>query len=210
MMISDPGTRARQTASLLFNLAVAVLSAVGTVLSYAHNGAAMLRFYTVDSNLFAMLACLVYAVFLLRQLTGGKPVPVWAAMAKYMAVCCLGVTFVVVVAVLAPMYGLQGYRMMLFSGDMLYHHFLCPVLAALSFFLFDRVPLPARRAARIALLPTALYAAVLVLLNLTKAVVGPYPFLMVYRQPVWASCLWCGLILGGAYGLARLLARRRA
>ena len=36
-----------------------------------------------------------------------------------MAVCCLGVTFVVVVAVLAPMYGLQGYRMMLFSGDMI-------------------------------------------------------------------------------------------
>ena len=34
---------------------------------------------------------------------------------------------------------------------------------------------------------------------------GPYPFLMVYKQPVWASVLWLIAIPGGAYLIALLL-----
>ena len=41
--------------------------------------------------------------------------------------------------------------------------------------------------------------------------VGPYPFLHVYEQPVWASVLWFIAIPGGAYLIALLLrfGRRR-
>ena len=202
-------SKAKLSLSLALNLAVAVLSAVGTALSFNAHGLGMFQFYTVDSNVFAMLACLVYAGFLIRQLAGGRRPPVWAVMTKYASVCCLGVTFLVVVTILAPFSGPHGYRMMLLYNDMLYHHLFCPVLAALSFFLFDRVPFRAARAARLALLPTALYAAVIVVLNLARVIVGPYPFLKVYQQPVYASVLWVVLILGGAYAIAWALARLR-
>ena len=58
-----------------------------------------------------------------------------------------------------------------------------------------------------ALLPTLVYALVLVILNLAKLVDGPYPFLKVYQQPVYMSCIWVLAILGGAYLIAALLAR---
>ena len=195
---------------MLLNAATAVFSAIGTGISFTKYGLAMFALYTVDSNIFAVLACTVYAIFLGRAMVSGKEMPVWPALLKYAAVCCLTVTFLVVVAVLAPMHGIDGYRMMLLSGDMLYHHLLAPILAALSFFLFDRVPLRPEKAAQLALLPTAVYAAVMILLNLMRGVTGPYPFLMVYAQPVRASVLWALLILGGAYAIAWLIARLRA
>ena len=200
---------AAQGISILLNLSVAVLSAVGTAISFGKHGCRMFQFYTVDSNIFAMLACAVYAVFLIRRLIAKAEIPAWAAMVKYAAVCCLAVTFLVVVAVLAPVNGAKGYQMMLLHDDMLYHHLLCPLLAALSFFLFDRVPVKAGKAARFALLPTVVYAVVTVILNLVRVLVGPYPFLMVYRQSVCLSVLWVFLILGGAYAFAWLVARLR-
>jgi len=197
----------RTVCALVLNLAVAVLSAVGTAIGFQKYGTEMFAFYTVDSNLFAMLSCLVYAACLVRKLTAGKEIPAPAAMAKYTAVCCLSVTFLIVVLVLAPMNGPEGFRMMLLSDDMLYHHLFCPILSALSFFLFDRVPFRAGRSARYAMLPTVLYAAVIIVLNLLKVIAGPYPFLMVYQQPVCMSVLWLILILGGSYLIAWLIAR---
>ena len=208
-MIRTQDTNTKTSAlwfSLILNLAVTVFSAVGTTINGSKNGFRMFQFYTVDSNIFAMLACAVYSVFLIRQLVTRRAVPVWAVLLKYAAVCCLLVTFLVVVAVLAPMFGPEGYQMMLFTGDMMYHHLLCPPLAALSFFLFDRMPWAPKRAARFALLPTILYAVIIIILNLNGTITGPYPFLMVYQQPVYMSFLWCALILGGAYGIARLTA----
>lgn len=194
---------------VLLNLSAAALSAVGTAISFAKYGVRMFLFYTVDSNIFAMLACTVYALFLCRRIRTGKALPTGVIMTKYAAVCCLSVTFLVVIAVLAPMYGLQGYRIMLLTDDMLYHHLLCPLLAFFSFFCFDRVPLAAAKAARFAMLPTAIYAVILVTLNFLKLVEGPYPFLRIYRQPAAVSVLWLVVILGGSYGIAWLAARLR-
>lgn len=52
---------------------------------------------------------------------------------------------------------------------------------------------------------TLVYGIVLIFLNIIHAVNGPYPFLMVYEQPVWATLLWAITILGGVYGLSILL-----
>ena len=40
---------------------------------------------------------------------------------------------------------------------------------------------------------------------IAKVIEGPYPFLYVYKQPVYMSVLWCVIILGGAYLIALLL-----
>ncbi|MCI2049766.1 MAG: hypothetical protein LKJ76_08635 [Lachnospiraceae bacterium] len=206
---TDGAEKHKLIIAVVLNLAAAVFSAVGTALSFQKNGMHMLAFYTVDSNIFAMLACFVYAAFLVRRLTCGKKAPAFAVMLKYTAVCCLTFTFLVVITVLAPMNGLQGYRMMLLSGEMLFHHLLSPGLTILSYLLFDRVPYAPGKAARCGLFPTIVYAAVIVLLNLMRIVTGPYPFLMVYRQPVGMSVLWSVLLLGGMYGLSWLIARLR-
>ena len=205
------GTRdRRRPAALACNLLIVAMELAGAVLSWRRNGPGMFVFYTEDSNLLALFACAAYAVCLLRAGSRGKPVPVWASVLKYTAASCLTLTFLVVVCVLAPQYGFpQGYAVMLFRDSMLFTHFLCPVLAVLSFLLLDPDGGPGRGALRWAAVPTVVYAAVTIVLNLCGVLRGPYPFLLVYEQPWWASVLWGAGIVGGAALLALLLARLR-
>lgn len=198
--------RLRLGISLMINLAIVVLEVIGAVLSFQNHGTGMFRFYTEDSNLFALLACGIYVVGAACALHDGREAPKkWIKCVKYLATCCLAVTFVVVICVLAPLYGMQSLAPMLFSGSMLYHHFLCPVLAILSFVLLETEPPLKLRVSLLALVPTLLYAAVAIVLNLVGKLHGPYPFLYVYEQPAYMSVLWCLIILGVAYLLAWLL-----
>ncbi len=195
----------RRIASLILNAAVAVLGTVGVVVGLPANGASLFQFYTQDSNIFAALACALCAVYTASSLLGGAAVPMWVHKLKYFATCCLTVTFVVVVAVLSPMEGRDGYRIMLLSGSMLYHHLLCPLLALGSFLLLEGEPPLPRKATLQALIPTLAYTAVIIALNLLHVVDGPYPFLRVNEQSVGASLFWFVVIVGGAYGLAWLI-----
>jgi hypothetical protein len=208
--------RTRAAAAAALDLLGPVLAIIGCCLSRQENGMGMFRFYTEDSNILAAAAGLISAAFGLAFLTRGRAIPRRVLLLKYTGVCCLMVTFTVVLGILAPMAGAGGYWVMLTRGSMLYHHLLCPLLALVSFLLTDGCAL-SRRDTLLPLIPTALYAAVTVVLNLARVMVGPYPFLRVYEQPVWLSCVWVAVILGGAWVLAALLraasaalARRRA
>ena len=50
---------------------------------------------------------------------------------------------------------------------------------------------------------TIAYAIVFITLNILKVYEGPYPFLMVYKQPVYMSIVWFILIVGGAFGIGK-------
>ena len=54
-----------------------------------------------------------------------------------------------------------------------------------------------------------LYGIVLVILNLVDVVSGPYPFLRIKEQPIWASILWFALILGSTYVVSIALRKFR-
>lgn len=199
---SETNQTRRLLPPLLLDLAVVLMEIAGAILSARQNGASMFQFYTEDSNLLALAACALSAAFLLRSLKTGDPVPLFVRTLHYAAACCLTLTFLVVVFVLCPMYGAMAYRYMLLDGSMLFHHLLCPLALFVSFVFFEPGQPLRRKAAFWAFLPTLIYAAVSVALNLARVMDGPYPFLRVYDQPVWASCLWMILIPGGAYGIA--------
>ena len=111
-------------------------------------------------------------------------------------------TFLTVVFVLAPMYGPDGHYVMLLTSSMLYNHFLNPVTALLSFVLLERAPALPRRAVGRAMIPTLVYGGIMLAANVAKVYKGPYPFLYVYEQPLWTSCMWVVVILGGALLIA--------
>lgn len=179
---------------------------IGLVATIQTHGASLFMYYTEDSNIFALIACSLYAISVLRCLVKKEPhPPIRMKLLKYTATCCLAVTFTVVICVLAPPMGAEGFKMMLFGGSMLYHHFLCPVLALISFIFFETEPSLEKRYTLYALIPTITYALVSVVLNIAHVMVGPYPFLLVYRQPVYMSCVWFVIIIGGAYLMACLI-----
>ena len=186
-------------AAVICNAAVFVLEVIAVCFNLREGGFSVFRYYTVESNVLAGLVSLYYVVCFF---VGRGEVPRWMARARFYATCCLTITFLVVVFVLAPM--LEGYTLwrLLTQGSMLYQHLLCPVLAIVSFIVFERDGRLTKRDILRSLCPTALYALVTVPLNVARVMRGPYPFLLVYEQPVWASVLWVFVIFGLAAAIA--------
>lgn len=167
---------------------------------------AELKFYTQLSNLLALFVSLAYVIEAVPRLKKGKTAPSGAVRALgYAAVCMLTVTFLVVLFILPGMTKAGGLKHLLFYGSMLYMHFLCPAISLLGFLLFEKEPPLTNKHLLIALMPTFLYAAVTITLNLLKLMHGPYPFLYVYEQPVYMSVIWFLIVVGGAVAIAWIL-----
>jgi hypothetical protein len=193
--------------SLILNILIVILEIIAFNLSLGRNGWSMFLFYTEDSNYFAAIACFLMAIYQYKSLKVKHGViPNGVKILKYMAVCLLSVTFMVVIFILSPMYGgIKGYQMMLFNGSMLYQHLICPILAFISFIYFEKGLHLNKRVAIKALIPTFTYAIILIILNVLKVTTGPYPFLMVYKQTIYLSFFWIILIMGGSFGFAYLI-----
>lgn len=187
----------RRRTALLLNLAIVVMELIGLFHTWRDLGARTFLFYTTDSNLFCLIGRLIFLTYVGK---GKSAVPRGVHLLRYVSTCTVAVTFLVVVTILAP--ASHDYFSVLLGGSLLWLHTLCPLLSMISLIFFEGEPPLERRDELIALIPTALYAAVFVVLNLLRLVRGPYFFLLVYDQPLWMSALWLVLILGIALLLA--------
>ena len=190
----------RRWAAVAVNALVVALEVVAVIHNLREGGVAILRYYTVESNIAAGLVSLL---FVITAPVGRGRVPRLVARLRYYTACCLMVTFFVVVAVLAPM--LHTLYSLLFTGSMLYQHLLCPLLSLFSFAVLERGERLSRRDIFLSLIPTALYAAVVVPLNAARVMRGPYPFLLVHEQPLPVSFLWAAVIFAIALILSACL-----
>lgn len=193
--------------SLIINIVIIVLEIIGTTICANSTGLEMFNFYTTDSNIFALTVCIVFVFFTARSLfSPQKPdIPKSIKTLKYISVCCLNVTFVVVVTIFAPVFGEGGYEYMLFNSDFLYFHFSCPLLSLISFVLFEGGTKYNIGLSFAATIPTLIYAVATVSLNLLNVINGPYPFLYVYEQPLHLSILWLILFIDIAFLSASLI-----
>lgn len=129
---------------------------------FGYSGIHSLRFFTVLSNLFVMLAAAIMLVYNFKNVIGDKYVfPRWAVAVKFVATTAVAVTFVTVVVFLAPAYAIigKGYFKM-FVNNNLFMHLLTPLLAIFSFVFFEHVPKLKFSKVWLTLIPTALYSVV--------------------------------------------------
>lgn len=198
-------TKQRTIINLVLNIIVIIMEIGALSSSFFYEDHSFFEFYTQDSNLLALVSCIICAIYLMRGLISGNyGLPKWVLVIKYMAVSCLVLTFTVVVFVLAPMNSPGGYKMLLFSGEMLFTHFLCPLITLAGFLVIDTTLL-AKKSVLLAMIPTAIYAIVAITLNIMKIIEGPYPFLLVYEQPWWMSVIWFAVILLSDFALSWLV-----
>lgn len=189
--------RVRRVLSIILNLIVVRVEPIAIRMSWEAVGEQTLTFYTENSNLFSAAVCLLVAVCQIWALFTGRELPRWVKRLKFLAACCLTVTFLTVVFVLAPYYPDQGgVFFLLTESSMLYHHLINPLCVFISFVFLEREPRLSARNIPLALVPTAVYGAIALWANVQRLWVGPYPFLMVYEQTVEQSVLWCVGILG--------------
>ena len=179
-----------RTKLLISDFVQLLFGTIGLVMAVRSMGWKNFMYYTELSNYLLMTGLIIHVIYLLK---GGK-MPRWATRLKFAGVCTVTVTFVVVVTVLSWFFGLWY---LLTTGVMLYHHTICPLLAAASFLFLEKEE-ATREDVRWSLLPTLLYGTIMIILNIVGTVVGPYPFLMVRYQPWYMSIIWVIVIVGGA------------
>ena len=180
--------------AIVLNLLIVILEIVGLVLTIQESGGVPVQFYTEDSNLLIMLVAGLYVFFAL----GKSKIPKWLVVLKQIATVGLAVTFLVVILILAPMYEFN-YGFLLFHNTLLYYHTLCPILGIITFLWCDQLGKLPKKISWYGISFTIVYAIVLIILNLLRVVVGPYPFLRVFEQPVVMSVVWTVVIMGLAY-----------
>ena len=173
-------------------------------------------FYTQCSNLLGALACGLCLVGEIRALRSGRELARAFRWTMYAASCCLLMTFVVVVAVLAPMLemaGEPGYHLMFFYSSRFVTHLAAPLLTIASYIAFEADRHMTLRQSLVGLAPTIAYAAVAYPCNAARLWDGPYPFLQVWHMPLWMTMLWFVVLLVTSFALCqaiRLVTRARA
>lgn len=190
---------------IFLNTFIICLGIYGTVIGYFNDGLGVFIYYTVLSNIFGALTSALLVFYLIRHLQNGKDVPEIAHQLKYMSVCCLTVTFLVVLFVLAPARE-NGYVTMFLQEGSFCHHLMCPILSFIYFICFERVYLSPIKSALLATIPTVLYGLVTVILNAARVMEGPYFFLYVHNQPLYMTIFWIFAIIGGSFVISFLLA----
>ena len=179
--------------TLVANILIVVSEIIAIILRILYLQDLGLLYYTMDSNIFSGIAAGAFVYYMIKR---GK-IPMWVSYLKYVATLMLTVTFLVVIFVLSPMLP-NGYYIFLLSDHMLFTHTICPILGIVSFLFLEHHILPKAYRWKI-LIPTGIYAVVMLFLNIIRAVDGPYPFIMVYNQTVWTTIAYAIGILGGAY-----------
>ena len=188
---------------LFINIAIAIMEVIGLTMATLNRRGTTFQYYTQLSNLFLLVTSIMNIVYAIKVLTGKrKSIPRIVNVLSYSAICTTTVTLLVVLFVLSWMVG--DLVWILTSGSMIFTHTLCPILAIVMFIFFAPERLK-KSDALLALMPTIAYAIVAMIMNIARLWYGPYPFLLVYEQPIWASIAWSFGILMGAYGIARAL-----
>ena len=196
--------KTRTISALIINALLFLLGLTGLICSSFTHKAGLFQFYTQDSNIFAFLVSGAMALFYLRELLTGKAPPRWMQFLKYTSVCCLSLTFTIVVFLFIPTLAVSGedFTFLLVGGSSILYHVICPMLAMGSYILLEGTPSMPFRWTLFALVPTAIYAFVTILLNALYVLHGPYPFLYVHEQTIFMSVFWVALIHAVAYVLA--------
>ena len=128
--------------SLICNLAIVVFMAKSLFGFYTVGGAGNMRvkkssafiYFTVQSNFFMALASCAMLVFnVLAIIRGSAPVPYALTAVKFSATAAVTLTLCVVMFLFVPITGLKE----MIEGDSFFMHLVSPVLAILSFVLFE-------------------------------------------------------------------------
>ena len=158
--------------AIVLNCIIIVLEILGLRISIKRKWA-LFAFYTQLSNMVTLVSSIAFLIM-------GPG----AAGIRYLSTCMLTMTFLVTAFVLVPMGG--GLKKLMFSGNGLYHHTLCPIISIGSYIFFETH-------SDIWLLPvvlTFIYGMIMLYLNYKKIYDGPYPFFRVYHQSRLVSVLW--------------------
>lgn len=168
----------------------------------------MLRFFTVQSNIFMAIIALVFAVLEIRFLKGKiNEIPTKAYVLKLMSTTAVGLTFLVVFAYLGPIteYGIIAMIM----NSNLFFHLITPLLSIFTLVVFERTSKIKFKYTFWGILPTFLYAIyymINIFIHMQDGKVSPvYDWYWFVQNGVWTAIIVVPLMLLITYIITLIL-----
>ena len=119
------------------------------------------QYFTNLSNIYAGLVALFLFVYTIIHLNDDSPLPKWLSLVALSAATGVALTFLTVLFFLAPTYAMKGNNyFVMFMDDMIFTHFLTPVICSIVFVLFLKHEKINFKEAMFGVIPMALYASV--------------------------------------------------
>ena len=162
----------------------------------------MLRFFTVQSNLFMGIISLLFIIDEIKILRGNKKeISFFKYVLKLMSTSAVGLTFFVVFAYLGPItkYGLVS----LLMNSNLFFHLIIPVLSIVTFVFFERTNKLKFKDTLYGIIPTLLYGIYYitnVLIHVENGKVSPkYDWYWFVQGGVWTALIVVPIIFLVSY-----------
>ena len=198
----------KRTSAIISNILILLFAVIGIYLSL-RNGLSILYFYTLDSAIIAAIASLLFIIFLLMK-KDITEIPTWVLILKYISVCCLTVTLIIVLVILIPQSIMSNssypWYSLLISGFHFYLHVLCPIIALISFMFFENDKRFNRKKILFyPLIATSIYGIIMLIINYMGIYNGPYFFLMVRVQEIYMTIIWLVIIMIINYLVAKFI-----
>ena len=197
--------------SLIINIITVILTLIATIIMFSGfsfmnmykpvletTKIEMLKFFTVQSNIFAGIVSLLFATKQIKLLKDNNyDIPKIYYILKLMATTAVGLTFFVVFAYLGPI-SKDGIPSMLMNSN-LFFHLIIPVLCILNFIFFEKTDKLKFKYTFYGLIPTVIYALyylINILIHMEKGRVSPiYDWYWFVQNGVWTASIITPLML---------------
>lgn len=169
---------------LILNGILIVFEIIAIVLTVVYHNSFEFKYYTEDSNLFALIVSVIYFSYLYKE----KKIPKYLSVLRLISTISLTLTFCVVIFFLLPITNFNiGF---MFGNANFFFHLVCPILMVYMFLFVDKKSNFNIKDVLVSDIPTLIYGGILIILNILRIVDGPYPFLQVYKNSVIESTIW--------------------
>ena len=170
----------------------------------------MLKFFTVQSNIFVGIISAIFAINEIQILKGKREeIPKTNYILKLMATSAVGLTFFVVFAYLGPI-SKNGIPSMLMNSN-LFFHFIIPVLSILNFILFEKTSKLSFKYSFYGLIPTIIYGIFYIgniLVHMENGKVSTsYDWYWFVQNGVWTALIVVPMLLIITYIISLLIWR---
>lgn len=220
-MNSDKFNKNNTKISMIINIVISLFSIVASCIMFTGfkfmNGyepvlesakIGMLRFFTVESNIFMGIVALIFAINEIKLLKGKiKDISTKIYILKLMSTTAVGLTFFVVFAYLGPI-SKGGIPSMLMNSN-LFFHLVIPVLSMINFIFFEKTDKLKLRYVISGIIPTFLYEIYYlgnVLIHMEEGKVSPtYDWYWFVQNGVWTAVIVAPMILVISYIISLIL-----
>ena len=194
------------TASIIMFTGFKFMNGYDPVLESTRIG--MLRFFTVESNIFMGIVALIFAIKEINLLKGKiAEIPVKIYILKLMATTAVGLTFLVVFTYLGPI-SKGGIPSMLMNSN-LFFHLIIPVLSIINFTTLERTDKLKLKYVIYGLIPTFLYGIYYlsnVFVHMEEGTVSTiYDWYWFVQNGVWTAIIVAPMILTISYIISLIL-----